>query len=706
MSPSTAEQEIAVEQRYVDRVYARLDELRDEAVAAEAAGYRQAGVGNFGALVERDALVYQAARRLRALDSEYEGLVFGRLDLLPEAARRADDEGGGTPRYVGRLGLRDAGMQPLLVDWRAPAAAPFYRATPEHRMGVIRRRVLRSVGSKVVGVEDDLLDPSAGGDLPVVGDGALMATLARARGTQMRDIVATIQAEQDAAVRAPASGVTLITGGPGTGKTAVALHRAAYLLYSDRRRFEGGGVLVVGPSPVFITYIERVLPSLGENAVTLRSLGEMYDGVVTDRHDPPATAAVKGSLEVRKVIARVVRGGPPDAPTELRLTFRGEVLRLDAGALRAARRRVYARGIPHNLARNYAAAALIADLWRVYRDRLARPTTDERDAFVADLRERGELLEFVGRWWPQLGPVEVLGWLRDPARLARYGADPALTFAPTPTVEDVPLLDELRVLLGEPPKPSPRDPFHIGGGVREMTTVAERQFAARTPVERPAHYDEYAHVVVDEAQDLSPMQWRMLGRRGRYASWTIVGDPAQAVWEDAAEARRARDAALGRRRRHTFELLTNYRNSAEIFTDAAAVARHALPTVRLPHAVRSTGVRPDHRVVADVSDAVRTAAAELLGRVDGTIGVITTMDRRNEVAGWLGELDGDRVRAVGSLEAKGLEYDGVVVVAPAELVAESPAGLRTLYVVLTRATQRLTTVAPDGSWLALLRDPI
>src|SRR5262245_53039474 len=304
-----AAEEIAAEQRHLDVVYARLEVIKKEAAAVEAAGHRIARVGNYGALVERDAMVHHAVRRRRLLESEHEGLVFGRLDLR-----------GGEIRYVGRLGLRDEQARSLVIDWRAPAAAPFYRATPVEPMRVIRRRIIQSSGERVTGVEDALLDPSAApSDLRVIGDGALVATLARATGTGMRDIVATIQKEQDEAIRSPALGVTWVRGGPGTGKTAVALHRAAYLLYSDRQRFAGGGVLVVGPSPVFVNYIARVLPSLGEDEVTLRSLGALVVGVEATRRDVDEVARVKGSLRMARVLSRVARDAVPGSPTELRL---------------------------------------------------------------------------------------------------------------------------------------------------------------------------------------------------------------------------------------------------------------------------------------------------------------------------------------------------------------------------------------------------
>ena len=264
--PDAATAEIEREQQHVDRVYERLEATRARARAYEAEGHARAQFGHEGGLVERDSIVYQAAVWLQRLDAEEEGLVFGRLDF--------DDR---EVQYIGRLGVRDEEYEPLTVDWRAPAAAVFYQATPVDRRGVVRRRTIKSAGRRVTRLDDDLLAPDSplAAELTVIGDGALMAALTRKRGTVMHDIVATIQREQDLAVRSPGDGATLITGGPGTGKTAVALHRAAYLLFNERRRFESGGVLIVGPSRVFTAYVEQVLPSLGEHTAALRSLGEL-----------------------------------------------------------------------------------------------------------------------------------------------------------------------------------------------------------------------------------------------------------------------------------------------------------------------------------------------------------------------------------------------------------------------------------------------
>ncbi|MBM7084386.1 HelD family protein [Micromonospora humidisoli] len=701
---STLEQEIAAEQRHLDRVYARLVELRRSAARAERDGYRLAKVGNFGALVERDAMVFHAAQRRHLLDAEHEGLVFGRLDLRDRQVL-----------HVGRLGVRDDDAETLVVDWRAPAAAAFYRATPAEPLGVVRRRTISSSDEKVTRIEDDLLDPEAAPpDMPVVGDGALLATLSRATGRGMRDIIATIQREQDEAIRSPGSGVTIVSGGPGTGKTAVALHRAAYLLYADRSRYAGGGILVVGPSAVFVEYIASVLPSLGEETATLHSLGSLFPGLSATRTDGPEVAAVKGSLRMRRVLERAARDAVPDGPQELRLLYRGALLRLEGRELDGVRDRALHRGARRNEVRRVGFDGVLAALYAQAR-RLAVAGLPEQPAFEDEIIERPEFREFLKAWWPRLHPRHVLGWLARPERLHRYAAGvlsrtevgllvEAYRSLDTEglTVADIALLDELDALLGQPvrPKKARRDPFQLAGGVRELSTFGERQRAARAAArERPEDYRDYAHVVVDESQDVSPMQWRMIGRRGRLASWTVVGDPAQTAWTgDQAELDRARDQALGRRRRHRFTLSTNYRNSAEIFAVAAAEIRRLYPDLELPSAVRSTGVDPVALQVpaAELARATADAVDALLAEVAGTVGVITPVPRRDEVAGWLGDRGGARLQVVTSLQAKGMEYDGVVLVCPGEIRADPGSGVRTLYVALSRATQRLTTVEPTG----------
>jgi len=708
--------ELAAEQAFVDRVYVQLDRSARNARALAREGHGRGALGHEGGLVERDAMVFQAARRIAQLDAAHEGLVFGRLDLH----ERVDPE----PRYIGRIGLRDDNRDSLLIDWRAPAAAVFYQATAAEPHDVVRRRVLRCAGPQVVGVEDELLDAEADTDLPIVGEGALMAQLSRARDRSMHSIVATIQAEQDRAIRAPARGVVSISGGPGTGKTVVALHRAAYLLYTDRRRYETGGVLVVGPSGVFMRYIERVLPSLGETAVALRSLGEVVGGLRATRHDLPAVALVKGSERMAELMRRTARQQAPSSPKEFRVFWRDDVIQLDRGTLGKLRRQLMGQG-PRNRQLPRIASTLLDAMWRQVTGERGRERG--REAFDDDMLTSDSFLEFVVSWWPPLEAREVLGWLREPEFLARVGegvvtAEEQRLLVDSwkdddLSVEDVPLVDELRYALGDVPDRA-REEDHelddfVGGDVQELTTAAEREFGAgRGPWVPPAHRiedDGYAHVLVDEAQDLTPMQWRMVGRRGRAATWTIVGDAAQSSWPVPAEAAAARTVAISGKDLHEFHLSTNYRNSAEIYDHAAAYAARVGLDADLPTAVRSTGVAP--REVDAGPDPAQTLRAELAGiasRVAGTVAVVAPVARRAEVAAWLAswpELAGDaphvstpaaagedRIVVLTGIDTKGLEFDGIVVVDPDAIEAESPTGRATLYVVLTRATQLLTLV--------------
>ncbi len=711
-APDTVEQrEIAHEQGFVDRVYEQLERSTKNAEELAREGYGRGRLGHEGGLVERDAMVFQAAKRIATLNAAHEGLVFGRLDLDEEA-------GQGEARYVGRIGLRDENRDTLLIDWRAPAAAVFYQATAADPQGVVRRRVLRCAGARVTAVEDDLLDPDSAlaDDLPIVGEGALMAQLSRARDRTMHSIVATIQAEQDRAIRAPSKGVVSISGGPGTGKTVVALHRAAYLLYSDRRRYETGGVLVIGPSGVFMRYIERVLPSLGETAVALRSLGEVVDGIRATRHDEPAVADVKGAARMAELLRRTARQAVPGAPRELRIFYRDDTLVLGPRELTRIRRQLLAQG-KRNRQVPRVAHALLDVMWRQVTGERGRERGKEE--FVDHMLGTPAFVEFALAWWPALDAPQLLGWLRDPELLDRVG-EGVLTREELATlsrswtgrgagdwsVEDVALIDELRYLLGDAPesRADEDDPLAhlVDENMPELTTVTDREFS-RGPAMIRTEDDGYAHVLVDEAQDLTPMQWRMVGRRGRTATWTVVGDPAQSSWPVPPEAAAAREEALGEKARHDFHLSTNYRNSAEIYEYAAAYAERVGLDADLPHAVRSTGIAPEERQVGDRAAGVRAAVDELAAAVDGTVGIVVPVARRAEVQAWLDAWTEHAADAAGGAEArivvltgldtKGLEFDGIVVVEPAEIEAESATGRATLYVVLTRATQRMVAVS-------------
>jgi DNA helicase IV len=705
-SDRAAEQEIKHEQSVVDRIYARLQAAAESARALAADGHARARLGNESGLVERDAIVFQAAKRLASLDAAHEGLVFGRLDTRE-----------GEARYIGRLGLRDADREVLLIDWRAPAASVFYQATAQDPLGVVRRRVLQSMSDRVVGVQDDLLDAAhAPDDMVILGEGALIAALSRSRDAQMHSIVATIQKEQDDAIRAPQKGVTTIAGGPGTGKTVVALHRAAYLLYTDRRRFENGGVLVVGPNAVFMAYIERVLPSLGETTVSLRALGEVIDGIVASRHDVASVAAIKGSARMRTVLVRTARGVAPDAPTSFRVFYRDDVLTLSARQLRGLRRQLLRSGQRRNQVARRVSDELVEALWSQVSG--ARALERGKDEFARTIYADRQFTDFAQAWWPVVDAVDVLGWLGDRERLERDAGD-VLTpqeidelaeslGADDFSVEDIPLLDELRYLLGEPPveerEADPLDDLY-DDLVPELSTVDERRGRADGSDARgrptgSIDDDGYAHVLVDEAQDLSPMQWRMVGRRGRYASWTVVGDEAQSSWPYPDEAAAARAEALGDKDDNLFRLTTNYRNSAEIFALAADLARTSIPGADLPTAVRRTGAEPRVHDVEpmDVAAVVREAVDAVTERVDGTVAVVTPAGRADEARAWLDGRVGGRVSVLEALDTKGLEFDGIVVVQPDDIVAESSAGIRMLYVVLTRATQQLDVVGSTHRW--------
>ncbi|MFE5757779.1 HelD family protein [Streptomyces massasporeus] len=734
---SVREREIDVEQEHLDRVYRRLEEKIHEAEFLMQDAARRGQVGTPGALAERDAQVFRAGIHLNRLNNEFEDFLFGRIDLLtgkdgkkgPDGAYTAVEPAEGAVRpdntadiaetlHIGRIGVLDQDYSPLVIDWRAPAAAPFYRSTPVDPGRVVRRRVIRSKGRQVLGVEDDLMRPELtayldGDELPAIGDGALMAALGQARSHTMRDIVASIQAEQDLVIRAPAASVTYVEGGPGTGKTAVALHRAAYLLYQDRRRY-AGGILIVSPTPLLVAYTEGVLPSLGEEGqVAIRAIGSLVEGSEATLYDSPSVARAKGSSRMLKVLRKAARGALElnDPPARLRVVAFGRRLELEARELDGIRRSALGGTAPVNLLRPRARKLLLDALWEqsgaAGRHSDPELAAELRSSFDEDITSEDAFIAFLDAWWPELTPAAVLDAMADERRLGRWARrilNPGEVRKVARslrregrTVHDIALLDELQAVLGAPARPRRKrelDPLDQLTGLEELMPVREesqRERAERLAQERV----EYAHVIVDEAQDLTPMQWRMVGRRGRHATWTVVGDPAQSSWSDPDEAAEARDEALGTRPRRRFELTVNYRNPAEIAELASKVLALAMPGSVSPKAVRSTGVEPRYTVVEDTLGAtVRDEAARLLERVDGTVGVVVAMQRREEARRWLAGL-GDRVVALGSLEAKGLEYDATVVVSPAEIADESPAGLRVLYVALTRATQQLTVVSAD-----------
>jgi AAA domain/UvrD-like helicase C-terminal domain len=759
--PDARTREIAAEQKVVDRIYELLEGLRAQANALAGEGHRRAAAGSVTGLVERDAIVHRAAVQLRALDAEAEGLVFGRLDF--------DD---GETYYIGRLGVRD-GREPLLVDWRAPAAAPFYRATSGQPLGVVRRRVIICRGPRVVDLDDDVLSPDGAGDLRVLGEGALLAAVRRSRGRHMRDIVTTIQREQDEAIRAPARGVTLITGGPGTGKTQVALHRAAYLLYTDRGRFTAGRILVVGPSTVFTTYISRVLPALGEDSVHLRALGELAEGVCATRRDCAELAQIKGSERMRDVLIELIWQTPPSAPDRLRLVYAGQVLTLAADDLSAARSRVRARceatGTMPNSARTAAATVLLDALWTT-----VDGTHLDREMFAEEVADRGEFRRFLLAWWPVLTSTDVLSWLAEAARVVGLPARPAEVLAASYrgrtdwSVDDVPLLDELTELLGEPPA-APKAPepewrlrelstgtrqlatFVLGCGLRDgwelyapghptpialagptidNNAVAAAQRWAEAVILREGHRvtgwidgfdphgeegyvpvlaeplpveetdddssaaEPYLHVILDEAQDLSPMECRMIARRTPYASMTIVGDLGQATHPLAPDSWPRLLTRLGQREVRTLQLHTGYRVPQVIAEYAARVLAPGIAPTRSYRPGGTLSVRQ----VDDLDAAVREAARQ--APRGATVAIIAADHTADQFARLIDVPD---VAVMPASLVKGLEFDRVIVVEPADIVAAEPRGRNRLYVALTRAVADLVVIH-HKSLPAVLRD--
>ena len=714
---SERDHEVAVEQAHVDVVAARVEELRREATVVRDEQLVTIDKDHAGAVYERDVMVNTIGERLRVLEMQSDGLVFGRLDTAEGERLR-----------VGRIGVRTANSDVLVVDWRAPAASAFYSATEVRPEGIARRRVITSRGNRVLDVDDEVLDADAADrlGLPTIGGGALMAALRRSRDDHMHDIVATIQKEQDEAIRYPATGVVLIDGGPGTGKTVVALHRAAYLLHANRDRYRSTGVLVVGPTAVFSRYIERVLPSLGETTAALLSVGELADGITGARYDDVA-AEVKGSDRMVAILRDAVVAALPPAPPRFYCPTLTSTVMVDRRALDRVKHEVAANaartgGSYDKMVR--AVARMVLREWRRHQpdpeelgqlsldaqQEAESPLPTQRPVDVDDLLLDDGFLDFVDAMWPQQKPVDILERLRDPQVLhaaTRTTLDDRqrrlLTASwqrPGWSTHDVALADELRFLVGDLSAARVREDDELADtGYEEITTFADRN--RRTVAAREDDYSGYAHVIVDEAQDITPMQWRALGRRGRRATWTIVGDPAQRSWDDRQEAEEARRAATGGKAEKRFVFNTNYRTPAEVVSLADAVLRRIEPGHVGANAVRSTSVQPEIVDAAgDLDAAVVRAVRASLTVVDGTVGVVGPVAATPALAALVADVNPARVRCVSSLEAKGLEFDAVVVVSPGALAAEAATGVRRLYVALTRATQRLTVVAPDAADLA------
>ncbi|WP_326652711.1 HelD family protein [Streptomyces sp. NBC_01750] len=750
-------EELQNEQQFVSLLYKRLDALREQAEGAVRTAIGQAGTG-LQARVERDVSVAEQSGQLSALNAVDSGLCFGRMDL-------AD----GARHHIGRIGMRqdDAERTPLLIDWRAPVARPFYLATGHEPMGLRRRRHITTKARTVTALHDeilDLADATRTGYEDHDADAVLLAALGAGRTGRMSDIVQTIQAEQDRIIRAPQRGVLVVEGGPGTGKTAVALHRAAYLLYAHREQLARRAVLIVGPNPAFLGYIGEVLPSLGETGVLLSTMAELYPGVRATGTDAQQAAAVKGRGEMADVLARVVRdrqtlpesvprvdhedsGTLPEPALEIDHQEHGTLL-LHREMAYEARDRARATGLPHNLARPHFAFRIIDALTEQLVDRLGADPyggpnllgPDDIAQLGKEIATSAEVHSAIDELWPSLTPQRVVAdFLAEPeAQLPCEQAEMIRRTKGAWTPADVPLLDEAAELLGiddsaerAAAEAERQDRIAYAQGVLELSQgsktyefedeesevlaahdiidaerMAERQEEAdhRSAAARAAADRTWAfgHIIVDEAQELSAMAWRLLMRRCPTRSMTLVGDPAQTgdaagcgSWQEILEP------YVGDRWQHN-RLGVNYRTPAEIMELAAEVRRSEDPAFEPPRSVRSTGVRPWEVAVAP--DELARTVAERVAEVpyEGRLAVIAPAGLHTALAAELPDVpsggEPDLTRPVVLLDprqAKGLEFDTVILVEPELIRAGSPHGTNDLYVALTRATQRLGVVRTD-----------
>jgi DNA helicase IV len=741
----TLESELALEQQYVDMLYGRLDEQRSRA-GRSLEDLRRSAISNTPAgRAERDAFDSLHTERLAQLEAVEDRLAFGRLDLVD-----------GERRYIGRLGLSDDGQRQLLVDWRAPAAATFYQATAAAPQGVARRRHLATRGRMVTGIDDELLDVEAldAAQLTTVtGDGALMTALTEHRTGNMRDIVATLQAEQDVVVRAPLNGVLVVQGGPGTGKTAVALHRAAYLLYTHRERIAKSGVLVIGPSPVFLRYIERVLPSLGETGVVLSTPAQLFPGVEATGAEPPEVAALKGDLRMIRVLREAVRQRQRLLAQSIAFSLDGDRITLRPSVVAEGRSRARQAGRPHNNARITFVRHVLDDLAaQLARARHVDFDADTRLDLLSELRDNLDVRREVNLRWMPLAAQTFLDRLLSSADRLRAAATGQLTDAEvkllvrepgTPwTPADVPLLDEAAELIGadvtaDADQAKARalasaeraEALEYARGVLEMSGEAASMMTAdmladrfsvspssQTVAER-ARSDRgwaFGHVVVDEAQEASAMLWRALARRVPSRSMTVVGDLAQTGSAAGASSWAEVLDPLAPGRWRVAELTVNYRTPAKIMEPAAQMLQAAGVNARAPHSAREGDWEPLATVLPDEPAAaaetvVRAVTADDRALSGGQFAVVLPRAAHPDLAERVRKVFSDResVAALGERvsvltvdEVKGLEFDAVTVVDPAAMMRESPRGASDLYVALTRPTQRLTVLhrgdLPEG----------
>ena len=735
---------VAEEQEFVDRAYSRLDQLRSQYREQRQKIDANHGVGNAQGWTERDALATHFAELSSRLDNVEERLVFGRLDMKDHATH-----------YIGRISLLDEHSAPLLVDWRAPISAPFYQATAQEPLGVVRRRHIATRARTVTSVEDELLDVDQAQHqgLTLQGEGALMSALSSARSGRMGDIVATIQGEQDRVIRASDRGILVVQGGPGTGKTAVALHRAAYLLYTQRERLERSGVLIIGPSRTFLRYIEQVLPSLGESGVVQMTIGDIVPGLSAQDDDPVDIAAIKGRAAFSRILREAVRLIPrlPDRDQVLQVWNRRVTLRVKdvQEALSRARR----SGRPHNVARESFAMGLMELLaGRLIVEAGDASSTadidpDDLRTWMSEIRDSVDARRAINlAWMPTQAPAFLRKLWSRPDLLAQANRkagtplsveDLSLLYRAQDeplTISDIPLIDELEELLGtldlasaqkrraeEQREKEERERANealkatgLGGGIvtADMLMRQTQEAPSLRPLAERARADRswtYGHIVIDEAQDLSPMAWRCLLRRCPSRSMTVVGDLDQKRGHRRPNSWKQALGPAARAFSEEFVLSISYRTPRALTRIAQAVmAQHGTPVLYPMEAVRDV---PDcYQVSHTHKDTLKECLSQVVSTMEERLdreegegkGRICVIVPDAQAQLWHADESGasaldQRVSYLTAAGSKGLEFDSVVVVEPGAILDQ---GSGDLFVALTRATHDLhavtTTQLPRG----------
>ena len=735
---------VAEEQEFVDRAYSRLDQLRSQYREQRQKIDANHGVGNAQGWTERDALATHFAELSSRLDNVEERLVFGRLDMKDHATH-----------YIGRISLLDEHSAPLLVDWRAPISAPFYQATAQEPLGVVRRRHIATRARTVTSVEDELLDVDQAQHqgLTLQGEGALMSALSSARSGRMGDIVATIQGEQDRVIRASDRGILVVQGGPGTGKTAVALHRAAYLLYTQRERLERSGVLIIGPSRTFLRYIEQVLPSLGESGVVQMTIGDIVPGLSAQDDDPVDIAAIKGRAAFSRILREAVRLIPrlPDRDQVLQVWNRRVTLRVKdvQEALSRARR----SGRPHNVARESFAMGLMELLaGRLIVEAGDASSTadidpDDLRTWMSEIRDSVDARRAINlAWMPTQAPAFLRKLWSRPDLLAQANRkagtplsveDLSLLYRAQDeplTISDIPLIDELEELLGtldlasaqkrraeEQREKEERERANealkatgLGGGIvtADMLMRHTQEAPSLRPLAERARADRswtYGHIVIDEAQDLSPMAWRCLLRRCPSRSMTVVGDLDQKRGHRRPNSWKQALGPAARAFSEEFVLSISYRTPRALTRIAQAVmAQHGTPVLYPMEAVRDV---PDcYQVSHTHKDTLKECVSQVVSAMDERLdreegegkGRICVIVPDSQAQLWHADESGasaldQRVSYLTAAGSKGLEFDSVIVVEPGDILEQ---GSGDLFVALTRATHDLhavtTTQLPRG----------